>query len=279
MKKWCVLFWVYQMSEQIMNVILQNILTQCIGAINWSAHKHRYQKRKNTEGTPYINHPIGVMNRLISAGVTNPDILCGAVLHDTIEDVGATFEEITERFSYNVSCFVMEVTDDKSLDKVKRKRLQVRNASKKSDGAKLIKLADKLDNLEDLLVQSPKGWSDDIIAGYFVWSYCVVSQIWDVNALLKYALINVFKRAERKYPTKLRGVFNFDGVYNPNSPRTHIDVILEQYYDCIESAKSSATPSETTDISPDTPPDASPVCRSGNDQEMDLDEDGELISS
>ncbi len=220
-------------NEQIVNALVLNVLNQCIGAIAWASHKHRYQKRKDEEGTPFINHPIGVMNRLIKAGITNPDILCAAVLHDTIEDVGVTFEEIAERFNYSVACFVMEVTDDKSLPKVERKRLQVANADKKSDGAKYIKLADKLDNLEDLLTKAPKGWDDLRIAGYFEWAYHVVCQMWDVSPLLKQALIVVFKQAERKYPNFLDFSDLLD-VSDCAARDPERDGLLQDYYRCIE---------------------------------------------
>ena len=60
---------------------------------------------------------------------------------------------------------VGEVTDDKRLPKAERKRLQVLNASGKSDGAKMIKIADKIANLRDLL-SSPPDWSEARVTAY-----------------------------------------------------------------------------------------------------------------
>lgn len=54
---------------------------------------------------------------------------------------------------------VREVTDDKTLPKEDRKRLQILNAANASPQAKLIKLADKLDNLRDLQRALPMGWT------------------------------------------------------------------------------------------------------------------------
>ena len=54
-----------------------------------------------------------------------------------------------------------EVTDDKSLPKLERKRLQIEHAPHTSDRAKLVKLADKLYNLRDLNRATPEGWSQE----------------------------------------------------------------------------------------------------------------------
>jgi len=63
-------------------------------------------------------------------------------------------------FGADVCGLLREVTDDKSLEKQERKRLQIANAAKTSCRAKLIKLADKLDNLRDLQVNTPSGWTE-----------------------------------------------------------------------------------------------------------------------
>lgn len=48
--------------------------------------KHRHQKRKGGDQVPYINHPIEVVNILVESGIHDVKILCGGILHDTIED-------------------------------------------------------------------------------------------------------------------------------------------------------------------------------------------------
>jgi len=72
------------------------------------------------------------------------------LLHDTVEDTDTTFEELESVFGTTVARIVQEVTDDKSLPKEERKRLQVVHAPHRSHQAKLVKLADKLYNLRDL---------------------------------------------------------------------------------------------------------------------------------
>lgn len=97
---------------------------------------------------------------LTEAGIDDPDVIIAALLHDTVEDTETSPQEIVERFGGRVARMVAEVTDDKSLPKAERKRLQVANAASKSDGARLIKIADKISNLRDLAEHLPQ-WSDE----------------------------------------------------------------------------------------------------------------------
>ncbi|NWX80611.1 MESH1 pyrophosphohydrolase, partial [Alca torda] len=109
-------------------------------------------------GTPFINHPIGVAKILAQeAGVTDTVVLQAALLHDTVEDTDTTFSEIEERFGAEVRRVVEEVTDDKALPKMERKRLQIERAAGSSPRAKLVKLADKLHNLRDINRCTPAG--------------------------------------------------------------------------------------------------------------------------
>ena len=137
---------------------------------NFAAIAHKSQKRKDPQGTPYINHPIGVCQLLCEAGITDLIVLQGALLHDTIEDTNVTFEELSLEFGQSVADLVMEVTDDKSLPWQARKDAQVSDTPFKSKNAKLIKMADKIYNLRDLDQSIPVGWSQDRVKEYFVWS-------------------------------------------------------------------------------------------------------------
>jgi guanosine-3',5'-bis(diphosphate) 3'-pyrophosphohydrolase len=180
-------------------------------AISFAADKHRNQRRKNKESTPYINHPIRVCSNIAEiGGVTDVVPLVAAVLHDTIEDTDTTYEEIKYQFGKEIADVVVEVTDNKSLSKVERKKLQVIRAPHKSHAAKLVKLSDKLDNLSDLLKEVPKGWSREVAHGYFVWSYKVVEGLRGTNSELESVLDTVFKQVI--------------------DPRENIDISLEKYY-------------------------------------------------
>jgi len=128
-------------------------MNRILQAVHFAAVKHTAQRRKNADATPYINHPIEVADHLANiGGVTDEDILIAALLHDTIEDTETTRDEIAALFGERVADLVAECTDDKSLDKAERKRLQIIHALEKSPGAKVIKIADKTCNLRSILV-------------------------------------------------------------------------------------------------------------------------------
>ena len=105
------------------------------------------------------------------------------ILHDTIEDTQTTAEELTECFGERVCGLVLEVTDDKSLEKLERKRLQVIKAPTKSADAKMIKIADKLANLRDFK-SPPVGWSEARIGAYIQFSEMVARGCAGANEVL-----------------------------------------------------------------------------------------------
>ena len=159
---------------------------QLLEAIRFSAEKHRNQRRKDRDQSPYINHPIEVTQLLWEVGsVRDIDVLLAAVLHDTVEDTDTRPEEIRDRFGEQVLSFVMEVTDDKNLPKAKRKRLQIETAANKSHGAKLIKLADKSCNVRNLVTMPPEDWSLERKQEYLLWSEAVVAGLRGTNAALE----------------------------------------------------------------------------------------------
>ncbi|NXS37063.1 MESH1 pyrophosphohydrolase, partial [Pomatostomus ruficeps] len=158
-------------------------LARLLEAVDFAARKHKEQRRKDPEGTPYINHPI----------VPSPSSPQAALLHDTVEDTDTTFSEIEERFGVEVRRVVEEVTDDKALPKAERKRLQIERAPVSSHRAKLVKLADKLYNLRDLNRCTPQGWSAERVQEYFRWAARVVSGLRGTSAVLEGALQRLFE--------------------------------------------------------------------------------------
>ncbi|OYP33141.1 HD domain-containing protein [Rhodopirellula sp. MGV] len=156
-----------------------------LDAVLFAADKHSDQRRKNAAGTPYINHPIEVADHLARVGnVADQSILIAALLHDTVEDTEATESEIRERFGCDIAALVMECTDDKSLPKQERKRLQVVNAPHKSDGAKQIKLADKTCNLRTMLDDPPQDWPISRQLEYVRWANEVIAGLKGINEAL-----------------------------------------------------------------------------------------------
>jgi guanosine-3',5'-bis(diphosphate) 3'-pyrophosphohydrolase len=114
-------------------------------AVEFAAQKHRMQRRKDSEASPYINHPIALMHVLcIDGGINDPLILAAAALHDTIEDTETTEAELRTTFGEEIAQIVVELTDDKSLAKEVRKRLQIERAHRMSREAALVKLRFRL---------------------------------------------------------------------------------------------------------------------------------------
>ncbi|XP_073819128.1 metazoan SpoT homolog-1 [Musca autumnalis] len=161
--------------------------------LQFAALKHRNQRRKDTNETPYINHPINVATILADAHIEDKNVLMAALLHDTVEDTDATFEEIEVLFGHEVSSIVAEVTDDKTLPKDVRKQLQIENAANCTEKAKLVKLADKLDNLRDLEKCLPNGWTQERREEYFSWAKKVVDNLRGTNIYLESQLDNIFR--------------------------------------------------------------------------------------
>jgi guanosine-3',5'-bis(diphosphate) 3'-pyrophosphohydrolase len=151
---------------------IQNILE----AAHYAAEKHSGQRRKGEAKEPYINHLLEVA-KLAARADPDPNLIIAALLHDTVEDQGVTPKELTERFGADVAALVIEVTDDKSLPKEERKRLQIANAPHKSRRAQIIKLADKISNLRSILTSPPAGWDYDRKRQYFDWANQVVSAL------------------------------------------------------------------------------------------------------
>jgi guanosine-3',5'-bis(diphosphate) 3'-pyrophosphohydrolase len=172
------------------------VATALLDALAFAARKHRDQRRKDAEASPYINHPIGVAHVLAAEGaVTDPAVLVAAILHDTVEDTRTSFAELEAVFGAAVAGLVRELTDDKSLPKMERKRLQVAHAASASAGAKQIKLADKICNIRDITDTPPADWSAERRLAYLDWASQVVNGCRGVNPGLEAAFDAALARA------------------------------------------------------------------------------------
>jgi (p)ppGpp synthase/HD superfamily hydrolase len=134
-------------------------LQPLLAALAFAAEKHRGQHRKDAAATPYINHPITVAETLATiGGIVDTLTLQAALLHDTLEDTATTPEELDHLFGTAVRRIVEELTDDKSLPYLERKRLQIAHAPSLSLPAKQIKIADKISNTSDISESDPATW-------------------------------------------------------------------------------------------------------------------------
>ena len=155
-------------------------------ALHFASIKHKDQRRKDEEASPYINHPIEVAEILARVGqVTDLVVLQSAILHDTIEDTQTTAEEIEALFGAEVRSVVLEVTDDRSLLKQERKRLQIEHAPHISTRAQMVKLADKISNVRAIELAPPANWSLERRREYLDWTEQVVAGLRGCNSHLE----------------------------------------------------------------------------------------------
>lgn len=164
-------------------------------AVEFAAHKHRNQRRKDAGASPYINHPIALAQILrTEGGVDDPAVIAAALLHDTVEDTDTSLQELRGQFGARVADIVAEVTDTKWLKKGSRKRLQISKASKSTEGARLVKLADKIANLRDIIASPPAGWSLTRKREYFDWAKRVVDQLRGTNQSLERRFDSLYRK-------------------------------------------------------------------------------------
>jgi guanosine-3',5'-bis(diphosphate) 3'-pyrophosphohydrolase len=157
---------------------------QIVLALDFAAWAHSTQRRKGGAREPYVNHLTEVARLVAQAtGGTDHKLIIAALLHDVLEDqaLHVNHEMLVENFGKRVAAIVLEVTDDKSLPKAERKRLQVVHAPHLSRRARILKIADKAANLNSILQTPPRDWSATRKREYFVWAAAVVDGCRGVN--------------------------------------------------------------------------------------------------
>ncbi|HUT49847.1 MAG TPA: HD domain-containing protein [Alphaproteobacteria bacterium] len=155
-------------------------------ALDYAARRHADQRRKGVGAKPYINHLAEVAHLLADAtGGEDTNLVVAGLLHDAIEDTGATRAEIAEAFGEDVATLVAAVTDDKALPKSERKRLQIETAPTKPERSRLLKIADKTSNLRDIAADPPADWPPERKNDYIEWAASVVAGCRGVSPVLE----------------------------------------------------------------------------------------------
>jgi (p)ppGpp synthase/HD superfamily hydrolase len=169
-------------------------------AADAAARWHVHQRRKGPPKEPYVNHLLEVAMLVAQAtDGSDPDLVIAALLHDAIEDSEVPRELIAATFGEDVAAIVAEVTDDKSLPKDMRKRMQIESAPHKSVRAKLLKLADKTSNLRAIAASPPADWSVKRRIDYVDWALAVAASLRGVNPWLEQQLDQAAAAAERSF--------------------------------------------------------------------------------
>ena len=128
-------------------------------AFTYADNAHSSQLRK--DGSPYITHPLAVAE-IVADLELDTDSIIAAMLHDTIEDTGATHEDIAKRFGPTVADLVEGVTKLTRVQYTSKEEEQMENLRKmlmamaKDIRVILIKICDRLHNMRTMEYQSPR---------------------------------------------------------------------------------------------------------------------------
>jgi GTP pyrophosphokinase len=120
-------------------------------ALKIAERAHKGQFRRST-GAPYFHHPVTVA--IVVAGFKQSkhlaEILCAAILHDTLEDTELTFSDIAKMFTPLVASIVQELTNDKEeIERIGKLAYHKKKLVGMSSYSLTIKLADRLHNVSD----------------------------------------------------------------------------------------------------------------------------------
>ncbi len=134
-------------------------------SLRLAAQYHAQQQRKS-DGSPYINHLIEVVDMLVNiAHVQDENELCAAALHDSLEDTEISKEQIVNELGICVLEMVQALTDDKTLSLTARRANMLEQLPTKATSVQRIKLADICSNASAI----PCGWSNERLTEYSVW--------------------------------------------------------------------------------------------------------------
>ncbi|WP_295627150.1 HD domain-containing protein [uncultured Nitrosomonas sp.] len=121
--------------------------------------KHRrINQRRKYSYQPYEIH-LKAVAKLVSQVTGDKEMVAAAWLHDVVEDTAVTFEDLEHIFGQGVTSLVRELTDVSRYrdgNRCLRKQIDREHIARASDRAKTIKLADLIDNCEDICSNDPK---------------------------------------------------------------------------------------------------------------------------
>ena len=124
-------------------------LTVIEKAIAFATRAHDGQVRKGTT-RPFITHPLEV-GKIVSTMTNDKDVICAAILHDTIEDCAHVTEDmIRQEFSARIAELVKQESEDKSKTWMERKSHTIAHLKVAPKEIQMIGLADKLSNMRDI---------------------------------------------------------------------------------------------------------------------------------
>ena len=154
-------------------------------ALLFAASKHEGQKMKQPE-VSYMAHLQGVCLEAIN-GCLNEDanvdlekVIILALLHDTIEDTGTTYEEVKELFGEDIAKGVLALTKDETIEHDLRMKDSLRRIKAQSVEVSIVKLSDRIFNLKDV----PSKWDEEKVNDYRNQAQMILEELGDANKYL-----------------------------------------------------------------------------------------------
>ena len=143
----------WQQTEPELRRLLPASTCDAVGdAVTFALRFHGDQKRPT--GAPYAEHLLEALEVLVrGAGVSDPDVLCAAVLHDVVEDTPCTIGGVRAAFGDRVADMVGWVTKpdaEEGADKKAVKEAYLKHLADAPDDAIVVKLADRASNVQTL---------------------------------------------------------------------------------------------------------------------------------
>ena len=107
--------------------------------------------------------------------------MSAALLHDTLEDTDTSAHELDKNFGSRVRIIVEELTDNDMLTFSQSKQMQIDNAPYLSKNATLVRIADKISNVSDVIENPPPEWNQKRCNKYVDWAEAVMNNCQKVN--------------------------------------------------------------------------------------------------
>lgn len=167
-------------------------------AAGWHAGTYR-----KYNGKPYIVHPIRVANAVILSDIASETTVAAAYLHDVVEDCDVSTEQIVYRFNYDICVLVTELTNNskyclpKGSSRAERKAFDLKRISTVSREAKIIKIFDRIDNLNDFPLDNDEA-TKFLKRVYLGESYQLYQVVKDADKELASTLLDTINEVSRQ---------------------------------------------------------------------------------
>jgi (p)ppGpp synthase/HD superfamily hydrolase len=129
-------------------------------ALDYATRRHAGQRR-DTDGAPYVTHPVEVASLLYEAGYPDHVVATG-VLHDVLEDTDAERAEIESTFGPEVAGLVASLTEDESIEDSRERKAALRlQVAQAGDEAAAVFAADKISKAREMRLRAERGPLDE----------------------------------------------------------------------------------------------------------------------